>query len=282
MKLLEIGGARIPALGLGTWQLETTPCEEMVAAALELGYRHVDTARAYGNEHAVGRAIERSGLPRDDVFVTTKLFLDDLARERVSGAVRESRDRLRSDWIDLVLVHWPSPTVPLTETLDALLEEKREGTVRHLGVSNFPPDLLEAAWRRTILLCDQVEYHPYLAQDGVLSLCRERGLMLTAYCPLARGRVAEDPHLRSIGERHGKSPAQVALRWLLQQEGVAAIPKAASRAHLEENLDVFDFELGADEMRTIRGLARGERLIDPEFAPDWSARPDRDRRGEPS
>jgi 2,5-diketo-D-gluconate reductase B len=244
-------------------------CQEAVETALDLGYRHVDTARMYGNEDEVGRAIERSGVPREEVFLTTKVFLDELSRERVPRAVEDSLVRLRSDWIDLLLLHWPSDVVPAEVSLDALRELERGGLVRHLGVSNYTPSQLDQAFRRNMLLCNQVEYHPFLAQQELLGMCRERGMFLTAYSPLAHGRVVQDPTLSAIGERHGRTSSQVALRWLMQQESVAAIPKASSREHLEENLQVFDFALSAEDMAEVHGLARGLRTVDPEFAPAW-------------
>jgi 2,5-diketo-D-gluconate reductase B len=269
VKQLEVQGRRVPALGLGTWQMTGARCQEAVETALDLGYRHVDTARMYGNEDEVGRAIERSGVPREEVFLTTKVFLDELSRERVPRAVEDSLVRLRSDWIDLLLLHWPSDVVPAEESLDALRELERGGLVRHLGVSNYTPSQLDQAFRRNMLLCNQVEYHPFLAQQELLGMCRERGMFLTAYSPLAHGRVVQDPTLSAIGERHGRTSSQVALRWLMQQESVAAIPKASSREHLEENLQVFDFALSAEEMAEVHGLARGLRTVDPEFAPAW-------------
>lgn len=268
---LSAQGAHVPVIGLGTWKLDEDDCQEVVETALEVGYRHVDTARAYGNEAAVGRALSRSAIPRDELFVTTKIFLEDLSRERAKRAVEESATSLALDVIDLVLIHWPSESVPVEETLDALNEMQRAGLVRHLGVSNFTPSQLEVASRRNPLLCNQVEYHPFLAQDEQLAAVRERGMFLTAYCPLAQGRTAEDSVLQGIGERHDKSAVQVALRWLVQQEGVVAIPKASSREHLQANIDVFDFELTSAEMDEVAGLASGERLVDPEFAPAWGA-----------
>lgn len=268
-KILELGGARLPALGLGTWQMTGEDCERAVRHALDVGYRHFDTAQAYGNEDEIGRALSTSAVPREEVFLVTKLFRDRLAGDQVPQAVEESLMRLRTDWIDLVLIHWPNEEIPLEETLEALHRLKVGGQVRHVGVSNFPPALFDQAWRRTVLLCNQVEYHPYLSQEPLLGLCRQRGTILTAYCPLARGKVLEEERLKEIGQRHGKSPAQVALRWLLQQPNVAAVPKASRPEHIEQNFDVFDFELSDEEMSEVSALARGERLMDPDFAPAW-------------
>lgn len=273
MKYVEVAGARIPALGLGTWQVRGAECRRMVETALDLGYRHIDTARMYENEDEVGRALAASTVAREEVFLTTKLFLDELTRDAVLACARESCDRLRTDWIDLLLVHWPNPEIPLEETFGALAELERDAVIRNVGVSNFPAPLFEQALDvdgGPTLICDQVEYHPYLSQSDLLATLGRLDRMLTAYCPLARGRVMDDPLLQAIGDRHGKTPAQVTLRWHMSQQGVAAIPKARSREHLEQNLDVFDFELEPDELQSIFRLARGERLIDPDFAPQWS------------
>ena len=269
MNDVEAGGARIPKLGLGTWQLEGQACRETVAEALSLGYRHLDTAQGYENEEQVGQGLADSGVPRERVWVTTKLWVDDRSREEVVQTARESRTRLGLDAIDLLLIHWPPQRVPLEPSLEALREVQEQGIARHVGVSNFPAPLLERALELAPLVCDQVEYHPFLAQRELLELTKRRGLALAAYSPLARGKVNDDPTLRAIGDKHGKTPAQVALRWLIQQDQVVAIPKASSVEHLQENLAVLEFLLSTNEMQEIDGLARGERLIDPEFAPEW-------------
>ncbi len=269
MEYVEVQGEQVPKVGLGTWMMNGEECRTAVERALELGYRHIDTAPAYGNEAMVGAAVEKSGVDRDEIFVSSKIWLENLRRDAVRKSALESRRRLAVDSIDLMLVHWPNPEVPLGETLEAMLRLQEEGTIRYLGVSNFTPAMVEEALLIAPVMCVQVEYHPYLAQHELLTLCRRANLALTAYSPLARGKVKDDPVLREIGEAHGKSAAQVALRWLVQQTDVAAIPKASSERHLKENIAVFDFELGRDEMRRVAALARGERLIDPEFAPRW-------------
>lgn len=262
-------GERIPAMGFGTWQLEGEACTESVADALRQGYRHVDTAEAYGNEVEVGKGIRRSGVDRDRIWVTTKVWWKNLSYEECIESARASMDRLDLGPVDLLLVHWPAGEAPLEETLSALTRLKKDGAVRQIGVSNFTPTLLEKALKLAPILCNQVEYHPFLAQEELVRMAEVHDLMLTAYSPLARGRVTEDATLRRIGRRHGKSPAQVALRWLLQQPQVAVIPRAASPEHRRENLDLEDFELDDDEMELIAGLDEGLRLIDPEFGPDW-------------
>lgn len=270
---VDARGASIPALGLGTWELTGATAERMVREALELGIRHVDTARAYGNEAEVGRALEASGVDRDDVFLTTKIWPDDFRRDDFADAVARSLEALRTDRVDLLLLHWPNPDVPLGETIEALNEARSEGRTRHVGVSNFPVDLLARAdeTSEAPVVVDQVEYHPFLDQEPVLGEVRRRRMALTAYSPLAHGDVPGNETLRRIGKGHGKSAAQVGLRWLLQQEAVIAIPRTASEEHLRQNVDVFGFELTGDEMREIGRLASPDgRRIDPAgLAPDW-------------
>lgn len=265
------GGARIPALGLGTWMLSGTACAERVEEALRMGYRHIDTAQMYGNEADVGRAMSRSGIDRGEIFLTTKLALENLRHAEVLASTRASLSRLQTDYVDLLLIHWPSEEVPLEETLGAMLELRDRGRVRHLGVSNFPPARLERALAHAPIVCNQVEYHPYLSQGVLLATLRGHGLALVAYSPLARGRVARERVLQQIGDAHGKTPAQVALRWLVQQPAVGVIPKAASSRHLNENLRIFDFTLSSPEIARIDALHRGERLVDPGWAPEWEA-----------
>jgi len=271
MQMTTEGAARIPALGLGTWQVQGRTCADRVADALAVGYRHVDTAQAYDNEEDVGRGLRRGAVGRDEVFLTTKLWRENLTRDAVLRTSEESLSRLGTDYVDLLLIHWPSDQVPVEETLDAMREIQERGRARHLGVSNFPPSWLERAAAHTTLVCDQVEYHPLLSQDHLLGPLRERGMALVAYSPLAHGEIPKCETLAEIGRAHGKSASQVALRWLVQQEGVRAIPKAASREHLEENFRVFDFDLDPAEMERIHALAtrNGERTVDPEFAPSW-------------
>lgn len=271
MDYLTLQGARIPVLGLGTYRLQGAACREAVADALALGYRHIDTAQTYDNEADVGRAWRAAGVAREDLFLTTKVWIDNLAPARVDASVEESLRHLQTDYVDLLLIHWPSDAVPLAATLDAMQALQAQGKARHLGVSNFTPTLLREALRHAPLLCNQVEYHPYLSQAPLLALARKHDLMLTAYSPLARARVLRDPTLQAIAARHGKTPVQVALRWLVQQPNVAAIPKAATAAHRRANLDVFSFALTDEEQQAIDGLARGQRLVDPAFAPAWES-----------
>jgi 2,5-diketo-D-gluconate reductase B len=269
-KTLTVQGVEIPKLGLGTWQMSGAACERAVADALELGYRHIDTARMYGNEAEVGRAIAAAGVGRGEIFLTTKLLPSALSAAGVRRQLDGSLKDLRLDHVDLLLIHWPSTDgTPLAETLGAMCELREQGATRHLGVSNFPRAMALEALALAPIVCDQVEYHPYLGQPELLALARERDLMLTAYSPLAQGALLRDPAIREIAELHGRNPAQVVLRWLLDQPQVAAVPKASSREHLAANLDIFDFELSDDERAAIARLQRGARTIDPAFAPDW-------------
>ena len=254
MEHVEAGGARIPKLGLGTARAGGQECTETVRAALEEGYRHVDTAQAYDNERAVGEGIAAADVAREDVFLTTKVWRSDLRHDDVLSSVRESLDRLGVEYVDLLLIHWPHPRVPVEETLRAMVELREEGAVEHLGVSNFTRTQLREARRvaDAPIVTDQVLYHPYKDQSELLEFCTAEGVALTAYSPLARGSVVGDEVLARIGECHGKTAPQVALRWLVQQNGVVAIPKTTSRDHLRANLDVFDFELSGEEMARIR------------------------------
>lgn len=266
---LTVQGVTIPKLGFGTWRITGAACVEAVRDALEIGYDHIDTARAYGNEAEVGQALHDSGRNRDEVFITTKLWYSDLSAIGVHDQLEESLRDLRTEYVDLLLVHWPDPRIPVAETLTAMLEARDAGRVRHLGVANFPSAMLREALEHAPLLCDQVEYHPYLGQPQVLQVARERDLVVTAYSPLAQGEVLRDPVIGEIARAHGRTPAQVVLRWLLDQPNVAAVPKAASREHRAANLEVFDFELTDEQRGRIAGLERRRRTIDPSWAPDW-------------
>ena len=253
---IQVQGTSVPALGLGTWQLTGQSCRETVETALEMGYRHIDTAQAYGNERQVGLGIDAAAVDREDVFLTTKLDGSNRDERSVRRSTRESLNKLGTDYLDLLLIHWPNTPwmASLSETLRAMNDLVEEGLVRHIGVSNFSPSLLDKARdiSSAAIFTDQVQYHPYWDQRKLLDYCRIHDVLLTAYSPLARGGVLDDPALVQIGNKYGKSSAQVALRWLLQQDGVAAIPKASSCDHLEANMAVFDFELTDAEMERIR------------------------------
>lgn len=259
MEHIEANGTQIPKLGLGTMQNEDTACATAVETALELGYRHIDTAQLYGNEAAVGEGIAAADVPREDVFLTTKVWRSNFRHDDVIESVEESLAKLDTGYIDLLLIHWPHKRVPVEETLGAMEELHDRGLIEHVGVSNFTGDQLRQAIAvaNVPIVANQVLYHPYYAQSELLSVCRAEDVALTAYSPLARGAVLDDDVLATIGERYDKSPAQVALRWLVQQDGVAAIPKATSRDHLASNLAVFDFELTETEMARVGDRSPG-------------------------
>ncbi|WP_118133466.1 aldo/keto reductase [Oceanicella sp. SM1341] len=268
----DLGGMRMPALGFGTWELTGESGIEAVRTALDTGFRHIDTAVRYENEREVGTALKASGIARDELFVTTKVWHDSLRPEQVARSVSESLERLQLDRVDLLLVHWPSPEgVPLDETLAAFAEARAAGQTRAIGVSNFPVALIEQAVDRlgSPMAANQVEYHPFLDQSALLGALRARGMVLTAYQPIAGGAVFGNPVLEEVGLRHGKSAAQVALRWLMQQEGVAAIPRSGNPANIRANFDIFDFELAPEEMKAIFALRGNGRRVNPDFAPDW-------------
>lgn len=250
----NIKGEKVPSLGLGTYRLGGEDCVGAVSLALSMGYRHVDTAQMYGNESEVGRGMEESGVDRGEVFLTTKVWPNDFRHERVIRRTHESLQKLRTDYVDLLLMHWPGDGVPLSETLGAMRELQEEGSVKHIGVSNFSPSLAEEAAEHVDVFCNQVEYHVYRNQDALLDQARKMDYLLVAYRPLSRGGVEDDATLEEIGETHNKTAAHVALRWLVQQEKVSAIPKATGEDHLKANLDVFDFELSDEEMDRVSSL----------------------------
>ncbi|MEL6616208.1 MAG: aldo/keto reductase [Bacteroidota bacterium] len=269
---LFVHGVAVPTLGLGTYQLTGDTATRAVRDALDVGYRHIDTAQIYGNETEVGRGIAASGVSRGDLFLTTKVWRDRLAPEAVHRSTDESLRRLGTDYVDLLLMHWPADDVPLADTLGALAEVRDAGKARLIGVSNTPSEMLRRALAiEPTLATNQVEYHVFLGQDALLEPIRESGMFLTAYSPIARGRVLDDPTLQAIADAHGATTVQVALAWLVQQDRVAAVPKATSRAHIAANLAALDLALTPDEVARIDGLARGQRLVDPGFAPAWDA-----------
>ena len=273
MHNVEAGGASIPSLGFGTWAARGNECAQAVAWALESGYRHIDTAAVYANEESVGDGIRASRVPRDDIFLTTKVGPDDIDEGKLERSAEASLKRLGFDHVDLLLIHWPSPRIPLKRSMAALAKAKRQGLTRHVGVSNFTPALLAeaVALSEEPVVTNQCEYHPRLDQSRVIGACLEKGVSFTSYCPLGRaGDILADPKVTAIAERHGKTPAQVLLRWQIQQQGVIAIPKSANRQRIAENIAIFDFALDDAQMRTLCGLALPQgRIVSPAWAPDW-------------
>jgi len=270
--ILEAHGARIPAIGFGTMELPYRPAE-LVAAAIGMGYRHIDTARKYGTEEPVGEGIRASGISRGELFVTTKVTEENAKEADFLRSAEISLKALGLDYVDLLLVHWPQPKVPFSETLGALARARRNGMTRHIGVSNFTLAMLEEAVQvcPEPLVTNQIEYHAYLPQDRMIAALKRHSMILTAYCPVARGELLNDPVIGEIAKARGKTHAQICLRWLVQQPMVAAVPRALEERHIAENLDVFDFSLTGDEMRRISALRkRNIRIADPpERAPKW-------------
>jgi 2,5-diketo-D-gluconate reductase B len=254
---IEAKGAKIPLVGLGTWELRGRSCARVVEQALRLGYRHIDTAEIYDNEREVGEGLYASGVKRHDVFLTTKVWPSHFAPRALERAVRDSLVRLRQSEVDLLLLHWPNPQIPLAETLGGLCKVKRDGLARNIGISNFTVAMIEEANRLSSepLVCDQVECHPYLDQSKVLAACRRHGMAMVAYSPIARGNAKNDKVLTSIGAAHKKTAAQVCLRYLVQQN-IVVIPRTSKLDRLTENASIFDFRLSDMEMGAIKALGR--------------------------
>ncbi|MGP9811169.1 aldo/keto reductase [Rhodopseudomonas sp. NSM] len=271
MEVVDAHGATIPAIGLGTWELSGHACARIVEQALRLGYRHVDTAQIYNNERDVGEGIRSSHVRRSEMFIATKVWTTHFAPNDLIRSTKESLFKLRLSEVDLLMLHWPNAQVPLQETLGALAHARELGMARHIGVSNFTVALLKQAVAAcpAPLVCNQVEYHPFLGQSNVLAACAAHGIAMVAYSPIARGNAQQSEVLSRIGAAHGKSAAQVCLRWLVQQK-VPAIPRTSRVERLSQNIDVFDFVLSEDEMREIFALGSpGGRLIHTATEPEW-------------
>ena len=277
MIAIEANGARILAIGLGTMTLSEKACIEAVKSALRLGYRHFDTAERYRNEEWVGEGLQQgldaAGLKREDVFITTKVYWDKLAPGDFERSVEDSVRKLKLPWVDLLLILWNNPQVPLSDSIASLCKARKNGQTRHIGVANFTAAMLDEAVRLATepLVTNQIEMHPFLDQTKLLAVCRKHGLSVTAYCPLARGKASGNPVLERIGKAHGKSPSQIALRYLVQQ-GIIPIPRTGNPEHLAANLAVFDFTLSQSEMAEIGALKRSDgRVVNPPHAPKWDS-----------
>ncbi len=274
-KRLPIPGAQIPAIGLGTFRLTGASAVSAVSGALALGYRHLDTAAMYDNEKEVGEGLRASGVARDQVFVTTKVWTTDIAKDDLQASAQASLSRLKLDQVDLLLIHWPNKAIPLAQSIEALCDARQRGYARNIGVANFPAAMLDDAVRLAAthgekIATNQCEYHPRLSQAKVLEACRRHGVVFVSYSPLGQGSLMADPAIASIAARHGKTVSQIVLRWHVQQEGVAAIPKAGSAGHQRDNLDVFGFLLPDEDMRAISALAKPDgRMVKPVFMPEW-------------
>jgi 2,5-diketo-D-gluconate reductase B len=273
MDSVNAQGMRLPKLGLGTWTLKGEACTEAVLGALGRGYRHIDTAQMYGNEDGVGAALAATGVPRSEIHVTTKVWWENLAPAAMRRSIEASLRALRTGYVDLYLIHWPAPGMDLPAALGELVRIREEGLARHIGVSNFPVALLRRAVEEigAPIACNQVEYHVLLGQARLLDYMRAKGLALTAYCPLAQGRLAEHPRLGRTAAKHGAAAAQVALKWLLDQDGVAAIPKAGRAESQQANLDALKLRLDDADRAAIAALPKDVRCVNPAWAPAWDA-----------
>lgn len=271
MHVVEAHGARIPTIGLGTMTLKDETCVQAVKTALQLGYRHLDTAAFYGNEKENGEGLRASGIKREDVFITTKVRDSNLMPDDFQRSLDQSLANLQLPYVDLLLIHWNNPNVPFKLSVGALCKAKKDGKAKHVGVANFTTTMLDEAWAVTSepLVCNQIEMHPFINQDKVLAASKKHGMAVVAYCPIARGKVPGAEALERIGKAHNKSSAQVSLRYLVQM-GVIAIPRTATPAHLQQNLDVFDFALSDAEMAELKKLnATNMRVVNPAHAPKW-------------
>ena len=271
---IAANGVNMPSLGIGTFELEEDTVAEILPHALELGYRHIDTAQIYRNEAAVGRAIKRVGVRREDLFITTKVWVDQYEPAAFLRSIQGSLKRLQTDYVDLLLLHWPVfGGNGMNPTLDALMRARRDGLTRHIGLSNFTIDQTEQAVAfcgEGQLATNQVEYHVYLGQERLRRVLARHNLILTAYMPLAKARTVNDPVLWDIGEQYGKTAAQVALRWLVEQDRVAAIPATSNPHHAATNFDIFDFQLSEEDQERIAGLDKKRRICKPEgLSPEW-------------
>ena len=271
--IVNAQGLNMPKLGLGTWPMLGEECTRAVEQALALGYRHIDTAAAYNNEDAVGQALVNSPTPREQIHVTTKVWWDQLHPDAMRHSMERSLKALRSDYVDLFMIHWPTTDWDLPKTIETLVSFKEQGLARNIGVANFPLPLLRKVVEElgAPLSAIQVEYHVLLGQNALLDYARQHDLALTAYTPLARNKVSDIPVIQQIAAKHGVLPTQVALKWLLDQPNVAAIPKASSEANQLANLAALQVQLDEDDRALIAGLPKRERQVSPDFAPVWDA-----------
>jgi len=273
MLYIEKNGIKVPKLGFGTWKLEGDKCIDGVKMALDIGYRHIDTAQAYGNEAQVGSALKESGIKREDIFLTTKIWRNNLNPELISNSFEESLEKLKTDYVDLLLIHWPTEDLaPFAEQIVALEELLKVSKTKNIGISNFTTEQIKYVKDEldSAVITNQVEYHPYLSQAKIIDCLKERDMFLTAYSPLARGKATTDSHIIEIAEKYGKTASQVTLRWLIQQGDVVAIPKASSERNIRANFDIFDFEISPEDMQRIFDMSEPDgRIINPDFAPKW-------------
>lgn len=272
MQFKTIQDTDVPEIGLGTYKLYGKECKKTVMKALDIGYRMVDTAQMYKNEAEIGDAIRTSHVDREDIFLTTKVWHTNLDHDDLLQTVEDSLEQLKTSFVDLLLIHWPNKQYPLQKTMEAMLVLRDQGKALNIGVCNFPVALVKEVTEdlQIPIFCNQVEYHPFIEQFDLLDYSYDQNFLLAAYSPLAQGKVFENELLASIAENHNKTAGQISLRWLIEQENVVAIPKASSETHLQENIDIFDFELTDEEFNAIDELEKNVRLVNPSFAPDWN------------
>jgi len=273
MQFVEAHGARIPMIGLGTMTLKEDVCVQAVKTALQMGYRHLDTAASYGNEKENGEGLRQSGIKREEVFICTKVRQDNLLPENFNKSLDQSLANLQLPYVDLLLIHWNNKDIPLKTSVGALCQAKKDGRAKHVGVANFTTTLLDEAWKVASepLVCNQIEAHPFINQDKVMAASKKHGMAVVAYVPIARGKVPGAEALERIGKAHNKSSAQVSLRYLVQL-GCCAIPRTANPQHMKENMEVFDFNLSDAEMAELKALnATNMRVVNPPHAPHWDA-----------
>ena len=271
MIAIEAKTTTIPALGLGTFQLSNDDAYRMAKAALNAGYMHIDTAQNYHNEEGVGAAIKEAEANRSDIFLTTKVWRDKMGRNDFLPSVEDSLRKLKTDYVDLLLIHWPNENIPLQESVEELMKAQEKGYAKSIGVSNFPISLVEKTIQLGAnIITNQVEYHPLINQEKLYTYLRSEGITLTAYSPIAQGEVIGNETLKAIADKYGKNEIQVSLRWLIQQEGVVAIPRTSKVENMEANMQIFDFKLESDDMEKISKLRDlNKRVVNPGFAPDW-------------
>ncbi len=273
MDLITVQGMHMPKLGLGTWRMKGADCTDAVQRAIGLGYRHIDTAEMYGNEEAVGEAVANAGVPRGDLHVTTKVWYENLGADAMQRSIDGSLAKLRMDYVDLYLIHWPSAGMDLPAALANLMRVKEQGKARAIGVSNFPVAILRRAVEEigAPIACNQIEYHVLLGQNSVLGYAETKDVSVAAYSPLGQGKLSGNEELRAIAQKHGATPAQVALKWLLDQHNVAAIPKAMRAESQQANLDALRLELDDADRAAISMLPKTQRMVNPGWAPVWDA-----------
>jgi len=271
MQIVEANGARIPQIGLGTMTLKEDVCVQAVKAALQMGYRHIDTAAFYGNEKENGEGLRASGVKREEVFLCTKVRENNLLPENFNKSLDQSLANLQLPYVDLLLIHWNNKDIPFSVSIAALCAAKKDGRAKHVGVANFTAKMLDEAWAVTTepLVCNQIEVHPFINQDKVIAATKKHGMAVVAYVPIARGKVPGADALERIGKTHSKTASQISLRYLVQL-GLCAIPRTANPAHMRENMNVFDFKLTDAEMAELKALnATNMRVVNPPHAPVW-------------